>query len=259
MPRAILIAGAEWDSTFDKERFLTPLLEFGMLLKNSSFASVLWLDAGNFFDLGSFMDEVSDLAAIPAGYKPSPLLIAYHGHGGLEGWHIRHHLTIPYNIIVSIVARHCGDARPILVINDCYGVSPLIAFLEREGVPPDCVGVIEASYEEKGERGAVIKSIGECWARGIAFPAPAFPVVREDIIMMSDLGYGEESQTMKQCRVCVDGQMHLFPIRELPHTTIVDSVGGSRRRLTYVELVSKRWGRSLDGIFCGNNKFYLSP
>ena len=266
MPQAILIAGTEFQHP-NKERFLAPLLTFKTFLENTGVNVIALLDANDFQNEQSVIAQLYELMNLCEEANATPQLIAYYGHGGLDGWYLQSAMVVPYQAIANLMAKDTCDPRSILIINDCCYAGNLVTYLKKADVSPERVGVIPAAYEEYGDDwplGSVINRIILSWGRGIAWDAPAFPQTNKVTeIRIFDFGFGAKPKTRRQCATCRDTrQMHLFPIKELPHILIVDprtkKFTGSSRHFFETKLVSKRWGVNLDVHFLGQNQFYLS-
>lgn len=153
MPQALLIAG-------DSKRHLLGLLALRNYLRHEAGVKDVRLIRGAYLDKREFKAVLGPLLSMETD---DPLLLAYHGHGGKDGWWFNDENV--FNYWQDLGRRLKESPRRVLIINDCCHSRSFLKAFPRDSVLMERIGVVPSVTEDKQSSAGLVPRIIEAWRR----------------------------------------------------------------------------------------------
>ncbi len=249
MRKAIVVAGGD-------KRFLDAIDEFQAYLRISAEVERIELLKTAYM---APPELAYRLAIAIGGHHESadPLLLAYAGHGGQEGWNISETVNFPYDTLTQIIAK---SQRQLLVINDCCYAFALVDKFTEAAIPHERVSVIAACGTDELSYSGTLRKVFESWKQKKAYiEEEARQITAAEIY---DIGYQEK--TVGRFRHIAGYALHvylpsLFPTVPRLKVKLLQSPGSRPcRGYTTRTDPTRRWGtRELDQFFFADRQLPL--
>lgn len=278
--QALLIAGDEYEQNYHseyipRERFIRSIMDFGDFLRQTGIQVLRIFDGTKSDGINYWLNVMNCLKRITSQNTKNrylPLLIAYCGHGGKDGWWFNENTLLPYLFLVQALLRYRG---PILILNDCCYSWSLVEELERFRANPEMFGVISAACKDEMFSGInVISRARDYWLYGIPLEQPPHKI-KTDVeysyteAVINNLGIGGFKRLKYQYACCPNdkNQLHLFgennPWRRGIFDPTSESPDSHSIRKTYKLIdaeinLPRRWGARLDYLFFVQKQLILS-
>lgn len=254
---ALLIAGDEYVYTHQpRDRFLKEIYKFGNFLQRIGIPPLRIFNgtANENTNYGiNIMSSLADLTSSKEITSSTPLLIAYYGHGGKDGWYINESAFIPYYFLTRVISQYNG---PVLLINDCCYSWSIIEHFTKYGIAQERVGVTPAAHKGEQYFGQVVSRIAEYWQNGLYFEQPAGTGTMElTTVNIFDLGLKRPRTIRYEYTCCRENpkQLHLFRKKNPWVRRVMDPTAGKINTSTSTireEIdLPRRWGARLDDLF----------